>query len=332
MLPTSAAAGTCALRAWSFAGRWCAARAWTCSWETWPRSKSRACAKSRPCARRCRAAGTSKSARPGACGVFGAWATGIRAGRRWSAREALSRSCWSACRSAIEDRFSALQPGPCRGSRWRNNGCLINRPWPRLRHHHAARNRHNDFRCPGCGFGVDRRNRTRHSHCGSLSIRRRSGLRCRSRRCFSNWRSSSRWLNSNLFVSCSWSRRRFDNRTSWRRRNHNNRARGYSSCGSFSNNCACGRTRCDGRSSRRRSDDRCRRARLRNNLAWFRPGGRCSRCRGNRSCGSRRGSHCNFGRRRDSRLRRDPRLPRIFFLFLLFGQQGLHHIAGFGDV
>ena len=188
---------------------------------------------------------------------------------------------------------------------------------------------------PGCcRLGGDCGNRTRRSNGGSFSMRRRSGLRCRSRRRFSDWRnSSSRWLDSNLLFARSRSRGRFYDHASRRRRHNNNRARGYSRRGSFGNNCACGRTRSDGRSGRRRSNDRSRRARLRNNLAWFRPGWRrCSRRCGNGSRGRRRGGRCNLGRRSDSRLRRAPRLTRIFFLFLLLGQQGLHHIAGLGDV
>ena len=160
---------------------------------------------------------------------------------------------------------------------------------------------------------------------------RRSGLRRRSCRRFSNRRNSScRWLNGDLLFARSWSRGRLDDYPSGWRRHNNNRARGYCASGSFGNNCASGRTRNNGRGGRRSSNDRSCRARLRNNLAWFRPGGRCGRCCGNRSCCGRRDRHGNLGRRRsDRRFHWTPRLARIFFLL---GQQGLHHIPGFGDV
>jgi len=164
---------------------------------------------------------------------------------------------------------------------------------------------------------------------------RRSCLRSRTCRRFSDWRnSSSRWLDSNLFVARSRGSGRLYGHPSRRRRNNNNRARGYSPYGSFGDNCAYRRTRSNGRSGWRRSDDRSCRAWLRNNLAWFRPGGRSSgRCCDNRSCSSRRRSgHGNLDWCRDRSLHRDPRLARIFFLFLLLGQHGFHHIAGFGDV
>jgi hypothetical protein len=333
LLATSATARTGALRAWSFAGRRCAA--WACSWRTWPSSETGARAKTGPCAGCRGASGTCKSARPSARGMFGAWATCVRAGSGWSAREALSRTGRSARRPAIENRFSALQSGPCRGSRWRNDGCLINRPRSRLRHHHAPWNGHDDFRCFGCRLCVDSGNRAWHSDCGSCSLRRRSGCLRRRSKCrrFSNWRNSSGgWLNSDLLVANNRSCGRLYGHASRRRRYNNNRTRGYSSSGRFGHNCACGRTRSDGRRSRRRSNDRSRRARLRNNLAWFGPGRRSSSgcCGNNRSCGGRRGGHGNFGGRSDDRcLYRSPRLARIFFLL---GQQGLHHIAGLGDV
>lgn len=203
-----------------------------------------------------------------------------------------------------------------------------------MRHHHAARNRHDDFRCPSCRLGVDSGNRTRCPNGGSFSSWRRPRLRCRGCRRFSNWRNSSGWwLNSNLLFTRGRSRRRLDDHTSRRWRDNNNRTRGYSPCGSFGNNCAGGRTRSNGWCRRWSGNGRSCRPRLRNNLAWFRPGGRCGgrRC-GNRSCRGGRGGCHNLGRCGDRRFHRNPRLARIFFLFLLLGQQGLHHIARFGDV
>jgi hypothetical protein len=163
-------------------------------------------------------------------------------------------------------------------------------------------------------------------------MRRRSRLRRRSN-CwrFGNWRNSSCGrLNGGLLFACCWSRGWLYGHSCRWWGNNNNRARGRSSCGSFGNNRACWRTRSDGRSGGWRSHDRSCRARLRNNLAWFRPGRRRScRCCGNRSCGRRRGGRGNLGRRSHRRFHRATGLARIFFLL---GLQSLQHIAGLGDV
>ena len=83
--------------------------------------------------------------------------------------------------------------------------------------------------------------------------------------------------------------------------------------------------RCCGRNNRR-----CR-PRLRHNLARFRPRGSRWRCC-NRNNG-RRGLGRSLGRNRsDGLARRHVALAGLGFLFLLLGQNGLHHVAGLGDM
>jgi len=103
-----------------------------------------------------------------------------------------------------------------------------------------------------------------------------------------------------------------------------------------------GRTRSNGRSCRgRRGNNGRSLARLGHNLARLRPG--CNRRRGSRtwrswrwSCGSGRGgrrrTHHNGGRSRRSGGCGPLRILCCAFCFLLAGQNGLHHIAGLGDV
>ena len=214
-----------------------------------------------------------------------------------------------------------------------------------MRHHHAAWYGHNDlcaFRRSGCRLGGDCGDRARRStrggknfsgtrRCGSLF--RNSCGRCRRVSTRSN--NGGRRLNGDLFLPRSRSHGRLHGNSSRGRRNNHNRARCHSPCGSFGDNRAGWRTRRNGGSCRRRSNDRGRGARLRNDLAWFRPGRRgcCGGLRGNRSRGGRlRGWRGGLGRRCRRRLRRHSRVACLFFLFLLLGQESLHYIAGLGDV
>lgn len=141
-----------------------------------------------------------------------------------------------------------------------------------------------------------------------------------------------RRLNRSLFLPRSRSRGRLYSHPSRGRRNNHNRARSRSSCGSFGDNRAGGRARRNRRSGRWRSYDRRRGARLRNDLPWFRPRWR-SGCGGLRGYWSRDGwSRGGPNRCSGSRLRRHSSVAGLFFLFLLLGQEGLHHIAGLGNV
>ena len=138
-----------------------------------------------------------------------------------------------------------------------------------------------------------------------------------------------RFGNHRLVFACRRSHWRLNGSSRRRRRNHNHRAR--------SRNRASRRPRHD--SARRRTagngwrscgllgNDRRRLTRLRNNPARL-------RARRGGSGNRRRGAH--GGRRRlrgrGGRFCRHAHVMRLFFLFLLLGQNGLHHIAGLGDV
>ena len=108
--------------------------------------------------------------------------------------------------------------------------------------------------------------------------------------------------------------------------NYNNRSRHCGRpCWSLRHHRTSRRTRGDSRRGRRRGDNlRCA-SRLRNNLARFRTAGRRRRyncCRG-------RLNHCGWRR---LRTRRCMTLPCLLLFFLFVGQNGLHHIAGLGNV
>ena len=143
-------------------------------------------------------------------------------------------------------------------------------------------------------------------------------------------RSRRRLGNCRLLFACSRSRWRLDG-NSWRWRNHNHRAR--------SRHRACRWLRHD--SARRRSAGNSRRSsglcnnwrglpRLRNNLARLRARRSCGGSRGRGGRGALRG--LGRLRSRGGRLCRHAHVTRLIFLFLLLGQNGLHHIAGLGDV
>ena len=156
-------------------------------------------------------------------------------------------------------------------------------------------------------FGSDNNERLRRC-CGSLFCRCGPG-RCSGRGSYDHRRSNDHVL----------------------RRNHGHGGpRCCRASGGFGHDGSCGRP--GGNGGGRRLHDGRRRPRLRHNFARLRAGGsgRC-RCR-NRSrrsrwlfwrlCHNRRG--CFAGRHMA--------LARFCLLFLFFGQNGLHHVAGLGDV
>jgi hypothetical protein len=114
-----------------------------------------------------------------------------------------------------------------------------------------------------------------------------------------------------------------------RRNHHHGPRRGGRCCGRrLGNHWPSRRTRGNRGCSRRRSHNGRSRPRLRHNPARFRPRRRSSGRCGNCGCGRRNRSddgshHLSWWRRR---------LPRTILFFLLFGQDGLHHIAGLGDM
>jgi hypothetical protein len=196
----------------------------------------------------------------------------------------------------------------------------------------------------GCGLSSDGGHRGRCRNWRGLDFRR---LR---RRSFDNgsgrhWRRAccgshgGRWFGGRLFFARSRGRSRLNDHPCRGRRNHDHRSRSRNdTCGSLGYNGAGGRTRSDGRRGWRRGNNRRGRARLRNDLARSRMSGsrsRCSRSRRSRSRSRRgrgRGRRSRFGWRSCCRLRRHARLARLFFFFLLLGQDGLQHIARLGDV
>ena len=115
------------------------------------------------------------------------------------------------------------------------------------------------------------------------------------------------------------------------RHNGNGRTRGDCSWGSLGHDGSDGRLARDGTSRRRGGNDGRRLPYRRHNLSRFRASG----------CGRRDGRSCDNGwgwfgwcRRCCNRCRTrggvDPSGPRFVFLFL--GQDGLHHVAGLGDM
>jgi hypothetical protein len=254
-----------------------------------------------------------------------------------SAWEALPRARRSGCRPAIEDWFAALQPRSSRRRRrsLRSDRRFIHGSRSGLRHHHAPRYGYNGF-CAACGLGGDCANRA----CRSSGTRRNArrggsllGRRCgRCRRITNRWSTCGRWLDRNLFVARTRSRGRFCDACRRRCYNNNRPRNNYCACRCLGDNGPYRWARSDGRRGRRRCDNRRRGAGLRNDLARFRPCWNCSSgLRGNRSrwlrCGCFRLHRRNYGR-----LRRAPRVARLFLFFLLLGQQSLHHISGLGDV
>ena len=280
--------------------------------------------------------------------MLGARAAGELTGSANAAGRTLPKAAHTARRSAIEDRFPALQSGSCGRRGLRNDGCFVDRPRAGLRHHHAARWRRGvraalPALCGGsCGLSSDGGDRGRRRNWRSLDFRRlrRRRFDLSSRR---RWRLAycggydGRRFGSVLFFTRSRGRSRLDNHPCRGRRNHDHRSRSRNGPRrSLGYHGAGGRTRSDGRRSRGWSGNNGRRrARLRNDLSRGGMSGRWSYgwSSGGQRYGSRgRGGRSRFGRRSCCPLRRQAGVARLFFLFFLLGQDGLHYIAGLGDV
>ena len=135
-------------------------------------------------------------------------------------------------------------------------------------------------------------------------------------------------LGAGLFLAGSgWGCCRLDHHGARRRRHHNYRRPGHHGArgrpGHYRSN---GRAGGNGRRRGRSHNDGRRRTRLGHNPARSR-----RRWRGSHNRRRRRGLN---GGCHDRLLRplRQASLPRLGFFFLLFGQNGLHHVAGLGDV
>jgi hypothetical protein len=113
--------------------------------------------------------------------------------------------------------------------------------------------------------------------------------------------------------------------------NHYGARRNCRCCRSLCNHRPCWRPRCDCRRRGWRRNNGRSRARLRNNHpASF--SGRRRRNRLCRRCGRCNGRGCLHDRRSSCGPGRQVRVTRFFLFFFLLGQNGLHHIAGLGDV
>ena len=165
----------------------------------------------------------------------------------------------------------------------------------------------------------------RHGSCCDLnSNSRRSNRSLRLDRCNWNFRGVglrfARWR-------CN---RRFDNHSDRRRHHGDSWTRRDRSSRSFSDNRAGRRAGSYGRRRVRRGHDGGSRPSLRNNLARLRSRRRRSRRRSH--CDAMDGRCRRLGRSRGSGPHRCMAATGFGFLFLLFGQNSLHHIAGLGDV
>ena len=143
-------------------------------------------------------------------------------------------------------------------------------------------------------------------------------------------RSRSGLGNCRLLFACSRTCWRLDG-SSQRWRNHNHRA-GSRHCAYrwLGHDSARRRTAGNSRRSCGWGNNRRGLPRLRNNLAPLRARRSCGGSRGRGGRGAHRG--LGWLGRRGGRLCRHAHVMRLFFLFLLLGQNGLHHIAGLGDV
>jgi len=352
------------LRSRCFSGRRSAA-ARACSRKTaWAWStKSGTCAKSGTAAWGARSARTCEAC---ACRMLRTRACARELAR--SARCALLESAGSACGPPVKDWFAALNASTlwrrrsrgCSGHRWR----LVYRTRSGLRHHHTPRRRGRGCRrrlwsprlwCARSNGSrsnglrrcfLDRRNwrscrwcRRRCSRCSDLWLFRcRRSRRDRSRRSgFRRYRHRLRCCGC-LFRGCRFGLRRLRGRYDYGRsyhhvlwRNHRHDwTRSYCSSRGLGDNGPGRGPRSDGR-SRRRDNCGCRPG-LRNDFARLWTRGSSRRCCGSRRCrcGRFRRSHCNNGCCRLAR--RYQALASFCLLFLLFGQNGLHHVPGLGNV
>ena len=269
-------------------------------------------------------------------------------------------------RPAIEDWSSALEPSSLGSGRSRCCGCcdrrrFVNGARSGLRHHNAAR-RGSRWRwlwsldlwgARGCSGGSDglggdflqgHNRSSRRLRRDNRCTRGRNLRLCRgSRR--SHWRLRCYHHNGLGRDWCLlWRRRPGRSCLSWRyhrgglhhdilRRNYgHHRAWDSSTSWGLGHNSSGRWLGCDCRRCRR--NNRRRWPRLRHNLARLRACGRSRRCCGSDSRRRRRRLHRSFRNHRWRRrfARWNQALASLCLLFLLFGQNGLHHVAWLGDV
>jgi hypothetical protein len=300
--------------------------------------------------------------------MLGSW-TGPARELPWRTRRALLvAAAWSTRRPAIKDRLTPLDAcalsGCCRrcsracSSYWRR---LIDRPWTGLWHHHTTRSgrkrrRWRCCRCFCCRFCCSRsnwlcrgflhrrcRSRTsgpvRNGSCHRRNLRlfrRNRRLRCRRSCCRLGRQNRGFRSRRTLFRDPSLGLAHSGGSCYWwlhhyvlRRYNRDHRTHRCRTRRRLCHHRSCRGLRGDCRSCRR--NDGGRRPGLRHNLArfWARRSGR-RRC----DCHRRRSSlHRRLCRRWRRRLaRRNMALACLCFLFLLFRQDSLHHVARLGDM
>jgi len=137
------------------------------------------------------------------------------------------------------------------------------------------------------------------------------------------------WLlcRTNLLVACWRSHGRLDHHGLGWRNDHYRPSHGNGPRGSLGYYRTGWRARSNSRRSWRCHDNGRSGARLGNNFSGFRPGWLLRRrSNGDGRCGP------NRRRRRSWRTHGGMRLPRFLFLFLLIGQNGLHHVSRLGNV
>ena len=354
LLSTAAAARACALRARRSVRRRSAARAWPCAAKAGASAKSWTRAEAGPSA-------GSWPGRPGAnppgverVGCLGrgppANCPGPPGPLDRAGRGAESRS---GCGPAIEDWLAALQsagPAPGAGAAGGNKRCLVDRPRSCLRHHHAARRRRGR-QLGACWRWAQRvdaaaiRNRlgalrrdgpAGAAGCGSPQARYRTaeaaggrGWRRRARRRFGDW-PDSRLREAVLRAGRSHGRLHDD--CGRRRRDHNHGARGGNSARRLGDHGACRRRQAiagasGGGAIMGGAERGC--GTILRGSGGRRAAAGCGSGRGSCSCGC----CCTAGLAAAARPASPARgLARLFFLFLLLGEDRLHHIAGFGDM
>ena len=199
----------------------------------------------------------------------------------------------------LNGRLSGRRSGLNRSHMWRNRGSG----------YRSRRGRNRSGLIDSRSNGRLRRNRRRRLRGGQLH--HDGGLLSRTRLLFADWRGYGRLDHHRC-------RRRSNNDNGPRRRDNANRCLGDHRTGrGAGGNCwRRWRTRNDGR----------RRAWLRNDFSRFWPARRCWR----RCDGNLHGADWRW--RRSWRAHRRVGLPRILLLFLLVGQNGLHHVSRLGNV
>ena len=353
LLATAAAARGGALRARSFAGGRCAAGSGTRA-EAGTALQIQDARQNRAVRRELPGRRAPESACSSACGMLGARAAGKLAGSAGAAGKRCPEPGLTAAGLRSKIGLPRCSPGASRGSGRgrRNDGRLVDRPGPGLRHHHAARRGAlrarglaRCFAASGCGFGGDGGNRSRRFRRGNVEFQEQPA------------QAGSRTAADGAGGSTTAGAARQAALTAC----FSSRAAGAAG-GLTTTPAGGGATTTTGRVAAAPAGALATTAPAGGRVAMaggagggaimggaergcgtiLRGSGRAGRAAA--GCGSRRGDGAaaaggarlgvrgGLGRRSGCRLHRHASVARLFFLFLLLGQNGLHHIAGLGDV